>query len=173
MKAILLSIKPKYVADILNGKKTIEIRKTMPKCDLPIDVYIYCSKSGKKNWHLIKVADTDTNWLGYAYDYYIGSKGYLRWCLEGKVVAKFTLNHIDKYVNGHLCYYAHYNASSCLDCEDVLEPSCLTDDELYKYAEDYSFYAWHIEDLVIFDKPKELSEFNIKTTPQSYCYIDK
>lgn len=31
MKAILISIKPKYVADILNGKKTIEIRKTMPK----------------------------------------------------------------------------------------------------------------------------------------------
>ena len=44
MKSILISIKPKWVAKILNGEKTIEIRKTMPKCDLPIDVYIYCTK---------------------------------------------------------------------------------------------------------------------------------
>ena len=40
-KSILISIRPEWVAKILNGKKTIEIRKTMPKCDLPIDVYIY------------------------------------------------------------------------------------------------------------------------------------
>ena len=46
-KAILISIKPKYVAKILNGEKTIEIRKTMPK-DLPIDVYIYCPKDKEK-----------------------------------------------------------------------------------------------------------------------------
>ena len=44
MKAILISIQPRWVAKILNGEKTLEIRKTMPKCDLPIDVYIYCTK---------------------------------------------------------------------------------------------------------------------------------
>ena len=33
MKAILLPIKPKHVAKILNMEKTIEIRKTMPKCE--------------------------------------------------------------------------------------------------------------------------------------------
>lgn len=43
-KAILISIRPEWVAKILNGEKTIEIRKNMPKCELPIDVYIYCSK---------------------------------------------------------------------------------------------------------------------------------
>ena len=37
MKAIMISIKPKWVAKILNGEKTIEIRKAMPKCELPID----------------------------------------------------------------------------------------------------------------------------------------
>ena len=46
----MISIKPKWVAKILNGEKTIEIRKTMPKCDLPIDVYIYCTwGTGKYN----------------------------------------------------------------------------------------------------------------------------
>ena len=44
MKSILISIKPQYVADILNGYKTIEIRKTKPKCELPCKVYIYCTK---------------------------------------------------------------------------------------------------------------------------------
>ena len=56
MKSILISIKPKYVADILNGKKTLEIRKSMPKCELPIDVYIYCTKVPLKeqNWLIDK-----------------------------------------------------------------------------------------------------------------------
>ena len=102
-KAILISIKPEWVEKILNGKKTIEIRKTTPKCDLPIDVYIYCSKGNKKNWHLFDDAvDTDTGWKGYQYDYFIGSKCYLEGCLEGKVVAKFTLNKVEeiKYVSG-------------------------------------------------------------------------
>ena len=44
MKKILISIKPKWVAKILNGEKTIEVRKTAPKCELPCEVYIYCSK---------------------------------------------------------------------------------------------------------------------------------
>lgn len=43
MKSIMLSIKPKIVKKILNGEKTIEIRKTRPKCELPVKVYIYCS----------------------------------------------------------------------------------------------------------------------------------
>ena len=43
MKNIMISIKPQYVEKILNGEKTIEIRKTMPKCELPCKVYIYCT----------------------------------------------------------------------------------------------------------------------------------
>ena len=42
MRAIMISIKPEWCEKICNYKKTIEIRKTMPKCELPIKVYIYC-----------------------------------------------------------------------------------------------------------------------------------
>lgn len=42
-KAILMSIKPQYVCEILNGKKTIEVRKRFPK-DYVGWVYIYCTK---------------------------------------------------------------------------------------------------------------------------------
>lgn len=44
MKAIMMSIKPQWVEKILNGEKTIEIRKIFPK-DYVGWVYIYCTKS--------------------------------------------------------------------------------------------------------------------------------
>lgn len=37
--------------------------------------------------------------------------------------------------------------------------SCLSYDKLYDYANGKPIFAWHISDLVIYDKPKELKEF--------------
>lgn len=149
-KAILISIKPKWVAKILNGEKTIEIRKTMPKCKLPIDVYIYCTKDKK-------------------YANLVNRGGFL----TGMVVAKFTLNEV--------------NAFFSYD-ETFLEDSCLTSDELEEYADNKNvLYAWHIDNLEIFDKPLKLIRFStlksnkgyvVKTyrpvlkAPQSWCYIE-
>ena len=48
-KAVLISIKPKWVAMILNGKKTILVSKTAPKLETPFKEYIYCTKEGKGN----------------------------------------------------------------------------------------------------------------------------
>lgn len=45
MKAVLLSIKPKYCELIANGKKTIEVRKNAPKIEPPFKCYIYCIKA--------------------------------------------------------------------------------------------------------------------------------
>lgn len=44
--AVLISIKPKWVNLILSGKKTIEIRKTIPKLTPPFTCYIYESGTG-------------------------------------------------------------------------------------------------------------------------------
>lgn len=90
MKAILISIKPEWVCKILNGEKTIEVRKTAPKCELPIEVYIYCTK-GKLNL-----------WLPYDFGIYKTSQPYLSDKplyeiddkMNGKVVAKFTLRKV-------------------------------------------------------------------------------
>lgn len=155
-KAILISIKPKWVAKILNGEKTIEIRKTMPKCDLPIDVYIYATKEGK-------LYDDYPNMANGRFKHNKVYKGEHN--ISGKVVAKFTLNKVEEYINGHNCDYIKHNASSCLDFEKVLKPSCVIEDELYCYAEDLHFYAWHIDNLEIFDEPKELSGFRKPHTP--------
>ena len=147
MKAIMLSIKPEWVEKILNGENTIEIRKTMPKCELPVKVYIYCTLGGKvKNKNMGVCLGEKYNNICYEY---------------GKVVAEFTLKEVYKYGGG-------------LNPMNVLESACMTFDELVKYQNykpfrkpyDYlDFYAWHINDLKIYDKPKELSEFR----NSAYC----
>ena len=42
-KAVMLSIRPKWVEKIANGEKTIEVRKTRPKLKTPFKCYIYCT----------------------------------------------------------------------------------------------------------------------------------
>lgn len=165
MKAIMISIQPKWVKKILMGEKTIEIRKTMPKCELPIDVYIYCTKSqGKKNY--LSMIKTD-----------LSNDAKYEDTLNGKVVAKFTLNKVEEIG----CYYDDDMRTTVFftdDCGDagLLKRSCLTEEQIADYFADKEDnvvgYAWHIEDLFIFFKPKELSEFYTihldKTIPELF-----
>lgn len=44
MKAVLISIQPKWCELIASGKKTIEERKTRPKMETPFKVYVYMTK---------------------------------------------------------------------------------------------------------------------------------
>ncbi|MBO7714597.1 MAG: hypothetical protein J6S85_13560 [Methanobrevibacter sp.] len=159
-KAVLISIKPEWVEKILNGEKTIEIRKTMPKCELPCKVYIYCTK----NRHLACVVDKNGAELFYTCNNETAfiTGGYLG---NGKVVAEFMCGQtINKFDIDGLKFY---------DMLDMfLEQSCLTQEQLTKYLGDNLGYAWHIEDLKIFDKPKELSEFKLTKAPQSWCYVE-
>ena len=43
--------------------------------------------------------------------------------------------------------------------KDIIPPSCLKVEELKKYLGCKDGYGWHISDLVIYDEPRELSEF--------------
>ena len=45
MKAILMSIQPKWCELIASGKKRIEVRKTRPKIETPFKCYIYETKA--------------------------------------------------------------------------------------------------------------------------------
>lgn len=46
-KAVLISIRPEWCEKIINGRKTIEVRKTRPKMDTPFKCYIYKWGNGK------------------------------------------------------------------------------------------------------------------------------
>lgn len=138
-KAILMSIQPKWLVKILNGDKTIEIRKTMPKCELPIDVYLYSTKDKSHLYFgdLTRQYETDS------YKNKWGDE------LNGKVVAKFTLNKVEVIADEEV-----------VKVDELLKKSCLIIDELFEYMVwDEKSYAYHIDNLVIFDKPMQLSEF--------------
>jgi len=169
MKQILISIKPKWVAKILNGEKTLEIRKTAPKewVDYlngktdkrpdPIIVNIYCTKG---------------DYIGYLPKKYVG-----------KVVARFTLMVVERIK----LPYTKFGCSEWVGCEaertlqtqtmnegTLLEKSCLEEDEIYgylnfKHSPNNVGYAWHISALEIFDDPRELSEFSVKKKYKS-CF---
>lgn len=145
-KAVLMSIRPEWVEKILNGEKTIEIRKTMPKCELPCKVYIYCTK----NRHLACVVDKNGAELFYTCNNETAfiAGGYLG---NGQVIGEFILRTVTKF--DYLGVFYDYKK------EELLKKSCLTDKQLAAYVNPVG-YAWHIDDLKIYDRPKELSEFN-------------
>jgi predicted transcriptional regulator len=45
MKSVLISIQPKWCELIASGKKTVEVRKTIPKIEKPFKCYIYCTQT--------------------------------------------------------------------------------------------------------------------------------
>lgn len=152
--AVMLSIKPQWCELIANGKKTIEVRKTRPKNKTPFKCYIYCTKGRPfLNWHngFVYVEQNDI----------LGGIGYgLYQRLNGKVIGEFVCDEI-------------YNISKCSNkyvvsedliikealTNDVARQSCLDFSQINKYLKGAHGYAWHISDLVIYDTPKELSEF--------------
>ena len=156
MKAILISIRPQWVAKILNGEKTIEIRRKFSK-DYVGWVYIYVTK-GKLN--LVYDQDYDDKnqtWKKGKYelvDY--GDK----YSLNGKVVARFWCDKVDDYVYGHKWSWKvgapMWGADNSY--EKILKDACLTDNELRAYADELSFSAIYITKLEIFNEPKDISE---------------
>lgn len=149
MKSILQSIKPQYCELIASGKKTIEVRKTRPKLDVPFKVYIYCTK-GK----LALLRDDKDAEEQYKYDYwdfaeFHQSNGMK--VLGGKVIGEYVC---DEIIN-------LFALSKFWFPDEILSATCLTPDEIKKYANGAEkLYGWHISDLKIYDKPKELSELH-------------
>ena len=46
MTAVLLSMRPELCKKILDGEKTVEVRRTCPVHGTPFKVYIYCTMAG-------------------------------------------------------------------------------------------------------------------------------
>jgi len=150
MKAIMLSMQPQWVAKILNGEKTIEIRKRFP-INYVGWVYVYCTKKGETIWGK---GTTFTEQVG---EQYITGINYDM--LNGKVVARFWCDKITKIKYGRWVgqdtfnYYGYHN-----EWKDLVDKSMMTQMELYNYGS--KLLAISITRLDIFDKPKELGEFH-------------
>ena len=166
MKKILISIKPEWVAKILNGEKKVEIRKSMPKCNLPCEVYIYCTYDKGLKTIL---------WQGGNYKYYcedFSKNDVMPMPLNGKVLAKFTLFYCDTLIYDALNNKYHEFDSVNSTARVICKYSNLTQGQLYNYGHGNNLYAWHINNLIIFDEPKELTDFGLTKAPQSWKYYD-
>lgn len=139
MKSILQSIKPQYCGRIAYGiecptpvpdsNKRYEVRKNMPKLPTPFKSYVYCTKSDGDGCY---------------------PSGLHHWL--GKVPFEYVCDYI-KTIKA-LPDRNQYDIST-----DDLKKTHLSQEELWEYGNGKPLYLWHISDLVIYDKPKELSEF--------------
>lgn len=157
MKSVLISTRPKWCEKIASGKKTIEVRKTAPK-EVPFKAYIYETK--KEHLRVVfKKGDyifSDDHNAG-KFDENIFVKDRYSW--QGKVVGEFICDKVYNLVNAFGgIMFADENLNQ-LEPQLFRDMSCLTDEQTADYLGDKDGYGWHISDLKIYDKPKELSEF--------------
>lgn len=145
MREILISIQPKWVEKIVSGEKTVEVRKTRPKCETPFKCYIYETRNGG---HRCKNCEQKDDCYSYAplnVGCYNG---------RGRVIGHFICDKIVEFP--HDLYDPAFSETADLSCVGI--------DGLSEYLghKDYG-YGWHITNLVVYDEPRELSEF---TTPE-------
>ena len=189
-KAVMLSIRPKWVEKIVNGEKTIEVRKTRPNIATPFKCYIYCT-SGNISYKC--------------------GNGMICHNSGGRIIiGEFLCKKIDRIVRvGYMggmappSYFveALNSLSGILPIKSLLNASCLTLRDLEAYFSGGCGYGWHISDLRIYDEARELSEFRracknswycescamywenngtcgneslqIRRPPQSWCYVEE
>lgn len=192
-RKILISIKPKWCAKIMNGEKTIEVRKNkaLAKAIQKLinengyaEIYVYCSKlqNGKLNT-LSKMKNGEYKIISNANDVLKQIDEIEKAKLTGKVVFKFRCYKVEEIESRKYSVYC-FPYTETLDDYELLTESCLTVKELDDYlGYDRTGYAIHISDLEIFDKPKELREFSncdpypytrrLTRAPQSWQYVEE
>ena len=150
-KAVLISIRPKWVEKIASGEKIIEVRKTLPKLDTPFKAYIYCTMPDAKDPHNILELH--------------GADGKIRKA-NGKVIGEFTCDRIDRLAPADEPY-GIYDIG-----DDYVLQTCLENGALWDYGHGTPLYGWHISGLRIYDMPRDLGEFQRATDPCDSCHAE-
>lgn len=163
MKSVLISIRPKWVEKIASGKKTIEVRKSAPK-EVPFKAYIYCTKQKINGEILFYERKVEGRNRGFR------DKGDIP--LAGKVIGEFICDKVYPIKNKGSSFVVANEKQSVTN--EIAGQSCLYYDDMVSYFGDKDGYGWHISDLKIYDKPRELSDF-LKPCPDTfhYCTICK
>ena len=186
MKSVLISIKPLWCEKIASGEKTIEVRKSAPK-EVPFKCYIYCCKDNAKEIVLLK--DYKNR---FSFGDYRNADGHFYDVANRTVIGEFICNKV--------MFLMPLGLRGFKMREEILKSICLTNDDLNTYGGLKTLYGWHISDLKIYDKPKELNEFfkpcsqhrnldcdwlrehsvcacedkkPVTRPPQSWCYVEE
>ena len=111
--------------------------------EVPFKAYIYCTKEKKQD---------DIIWAGVC-----GDRG--KW--NGRVIGEFICNNASE-----LDYVYYWNNGYEFE-------TCLTYRQVADYGKGKTLYGWHISDLKIYDKPRELSEFSRPCSYSGLCFSCK
>lgn len=148
-RMILASIKPYYYYLIAEGIKKIEVRKSALK-NLPQDIAFYMSKDERSFAKIPKEFQEK-------YRKHFGKVGMRVVCDKIDSLQKRGIDN-----NFDYCYLSLNewgNDDIAVEITDI-KKSCISKADLNKYGANVQWlYAWHISDLKIYGKPKELSEF--------------
>lgn len=148
---VIIPIRPKYVAKIRSGEKTIELRKSFPTaCKPPFKVYIYETLGGQHN---------------------VKERG----C--GAVVGEFTCTGATVMNN----FMHKYFIDGLTVGQEELDKICIDYDTLMFYGREMQLFLWHIENPIFYEKPVPLFRFYsslhhpgmILRAPQSWIYCDR
>ena len=150
MKAVLISINPQWCELIALGIKTVEVRKTKPKLETPFKVYIYCSQ---KDYDKIFCINKFMH------------KVFLYGNAKQKVIGEFVCDKIINISNKDL-------TENYRRLINIITTSCLEVRELKDYLGYKDGYGWHISNLVLYDKPRELSEFIVHEKTKCPAYLN-
>lgn len=172
-QAVLISIQPKWVNAINHDGKTIEVRRNRPILNTPFKCYIYQSKGPETVFGTIKDGDEI-----YDGEIYHGKTILLKMPKEvtgrerQKIVGEFICDSI-------LCYNMNDAGITLLSNGGLFRKSCLTEEEVRKYAMyDAGYlrphlYGWHISQLKWYYDARPLSDFGLDRPPQSWCYVEE
>lgn len=135
---ILASIKPYYYYLIGERKKTIEVRKSVLK-NLPQDIVFYMSKDEKSFAKIPKEFQEK-----YRKHF-------------GKIGMKVVCDKVYSIKNQGNSFVVANEEQGVTN--EIARQSCLYYDDMVGYLGNKDGCGWHISDLKIYDKPKELREF--------------
>lgn len=136
MKSVLISTRPKWVEKICHKIGEDETGRA-----------IY-----EKRIEVRKSAPQEVPFKAYIYCTYGNPKENYALRKHGKVIGEFICDKVDEYP---------YDYCDGVDIDDdtILE-TAIDREDINIYAKGKTIYGWHISDLKIYDRPKELSEFN-------------
>lgn len=160
MKSVLISIRPQWCEKIVNGEKTIEVRKTAPK-ETPFKTYIYCTSQKFDGEILLTIDKKVERRYKHCRD-----NGDIP--LAGKVIGEFICDKVYSIKNQGSRFVVADEEQGVTN--EIARQSCLDYDDMVGYLGNKDGDGWHISDLKIYDKPKELSEFRISCNRKNLCY---
>ena len=174
-KAVMLSIRPKWCEKIISGEKTVEVRKNRPKLETPFKCYIYETQG------------------------WVEKDGIMAFRLGGRVIGEFTCDRIYELETRSPVGSYYVKGEGQPTTNDVARQSCLSLRDMHVYLQSKVGHGWHISNLKIYDKPRELREFKknnrdcfyadlglakrdcpdcknsgcfLERPPQSWCYVE-